>query len=303
MSEIQTAQIVQLDQGGINARILAREVKVDFRRIEAASIKIPVRFTSAEGKRFFLRWFNSLQVNLHFISVIARTRLEHADIEKIEALVRTSLDTATDTLNQSLDGAEVLFKKHGVTSHATYDVVALEIQAGVMSSLGRRFLDVLCKFDQLMPLLQTLEIHEIISAQAVDLQRAGLKREVRNVANSTRRLAMGLRRRMNASFAVDSSTEDTDMTDATNPREDSEGVALAETGAAMQRDVITERVGVDETTQGDDGPVSFAGLDETGSSATRLPTTPSYTPEELRALLGGAPLSVVLADSDRTRAI
>ena len=93
------------------------------------------------------------------------------------------------------------------------------------------------------------------------------------------------------------------MTDATNPREDSEGVELAETGAAMQRDVITERVGVDETTQGDDGPVSFAGLDETGSSATRLPTTPSYTPEELRALLGGAPLSVVLADSDRTRAI
>ena len=288
MSEIQTAQIVQLDQGGINARILAREVKVDFRRIEAASIKIPVRFTSAEGKRFFLRWFNSLQVNLHFISVIARTRLEHADIEKIEALVRTSLDTATDTLNQSLDGAEVLFKKHGVTSHATYDVVALEIQAGVMSSLGRRFLDVLCKFDQLMPLLQTLEIHEIISAQAVDLQRAGLKREIRNVANSTRRLAMGLRRRMNASLAVDSSPEDADMTDATNTREDSDGVALAETGAEMKRD---------------DGPASFAILDEPGASVSGLTMTPSYTPEELRDLLREAPREGVLEDSASTRAI
>ena len=54
------------------------------------------------------------------------------------------------------------------------------------------------KLDQLMPLLQTPEIHEVISAQAVDIQRAGLKRQVRDVANGTRNFAMGLRRRMNA---------------------------------------------------------------------------------------------------------
>lgn len=34
-----------------------------------------------------------------------------------------------------------------------------------------------------MPLLQTLEIHEVITAQAVNIQRASLKRQVRNVAN------------------------------------------------------------------------------------------------------------------------
>ena len=68
----------------------------------------------------------------------------------------------------------------------------------MLSSNGRRFLEVLGKLDQLMPLLQTLEIHEVISAQAVDIQRAGLKRQVRDVANGTRNFAMGLRRRMNA---------------------------------------------------------------------------------------------------------
>ena len=71
MSEI---QIVKVDQGGVNARILAKETKADFRRVEAASLKMPTRFTSAEGKRFFARLFNTLQLNTHFISVIARTR-------------------------------------------------------------------------------------------------------------------------------------------------------------------------------------------------------------------------------------
>jgi hypothetical protein len=49
-----------------------------------------------------------------------------------------------------------------------------------------------------MPLLQTLEIHEVITPQAVDQQRAALKRQVRNIANGARNFAVGLRRRMNA---------------------------------------------------------------------------------------------------------
>ena len=77
-------EIVKVDQGGANARILAREAKVDFRRVEAASLKIATRFSSAEGKRMFVRMFNTLQLNMHFSSVIARTRLDHDDIGRIE---------------------------------------------------------------------------------------------------------------------------------------------------------------------------------------------------------------------------
>ncbi len=191
-------QIVKMDQGGVNARILAKETKADFRRIEAASVKMPTRFTSAEGKRYFVRLFSTLQLNTHFISVIARTRLDHDDIAKVEATIRAQLDAVNENLNQAIDGAEALFKEHGITSAATYDTVPLAIEVGVMSSSGRRFLEVLGKLDQLMPLLQTLEIHEVVSAQAVDIERAGLKRQVRDVANGARNFAMGLRRRMNA---------------------------------------------------------------------------------------------------------
>ena len=195
MSEI---QIVKVDQGGVNARILAKEAKADFRRVEAASLKIPTRFTSAEGKRFFARLFNTLQLNTHFISVIARTRLDHADVAKIEDTIRAQVDAVTANLNEAIDGAEALFKAHGITSSATYDTVPLDVDVHVLSSIGRRFLEVLGKLDQLMPLLQTLEIHEVITTQAVDVQRASLKRQVRDVANGARNFAMGLRRRMNA---------------------------------------------------------------------------------------------------------
>ena len=191
-------QIVKMDEGGVNARIVAKEAKTDFRRIEAASLKMPARFTSAEGKRFFVRLFNTLQLNAHFISVIARTRLDHDDIAKVETAIRTQIEAVTENLNKAIDGAEALFKANGIGGAATYDTVPLDVQVGVLSSTGRRFLEVLGKLDQLMPLLQTLEIHEVISTQAVDIQRAGLKRQVRDVANGTRNFAMGLRRRMNA---------------------------------------------------------------------------------------------------------
>lgn len=194
MSEI---QIVKVDQGAINARILAKEAKADFRRVEAASLKILTRFTSAEGKRFFARLFNTLQLNAHFISVISRTRLDHDDVARIEDAIRVRMEAASTTLNQAIDGAEALFKAHGITCTATYDALPLEIEVHVLSSLGRRYLEVLGKLDQLMPLLQTLEIHEVLSTQEVDIQRANLKRQVRDIANGTRMLAMGLRRQMN----------------------------------------------------------------------------------------------------------
>ncbi|WP_425259058.1 DUF1845 domain-containing protein [Rubrivivax sp. RP6-9] len=191
-------EIVKVDQGGANARILAREAKVDFRRVEAASLKIATRFSSAEGKRMFVRMFNTLQLNTHFISVIARTRLDHEEIGKIETALRSRIDTATASLNEAIDGAEALCKAHGITSLASYDTVPLDLDVHVLSSISRRFLEVLVKLDQLMPLLQTLEIHEVVSAQAVDTQRAGLKRQVRDIANGARSFATGLRRRMNA---------------------------------------------------------------------------------------------------------
>lgn len=191
-------EIVKHDQGGANARILARENKADFRRVEAASVKVKVSFASAEGKRMFVRYFSTLQLSAHFISVIARTRLDHVQVAQVETVMRDQMDKASEALNKAIDGAEALFQAHGITSPATYDTVPLEIEVGILSSYGRRYLELLGKLDQLMPLLQTLEIHEVVTTNAVDIERAGLKRKVRDVANDARGLATHLRRAMNS---------------------------------------------------------------------------------------------------------
>jgi len=190
-------QIVRVDQGGINERILGREAKVDYRRVEAASLKMPACFTSAEGKRLFVRMFATLQLNAHFISVIARTRLDPDDVAQVESALRERIEGVSTSLDKAIDGAEALFKVHGITRVATYDAQPLQVEVGVLSSSGRRYLEVLGKLDQLMPMLQTLEIHEVITTREVDKQRALAKRQVRSVATVARNLASGLRRRMN----------------------------------------------------------------------------------------------------------
>jgi hypothetical protein len=200
-------QIVEMDQGEVNERILAKEVKADFRRVEQASVKLMTHFTSAEAKRLFVRFFSTLQLNTHFVSVIARTKLKHEDVERVEAVLRDRLGAATEELNKAIDDAEALFKINGITSFATYDTKPLEIEVGIISSTGRRYLEILNKFDQVMPLLQTLEIHEVITAREADIQRAGFKRSIRGVAVAARNLATGLRRRMNAMGSRDPEAE------------------------------------------------------------------------------------------------
>lgn len=190
--------IVRTDEGTVNARILAKEVKVDFRRVEAASVKMMTRFSSAEAKRQFVRYFSTLQVNAHFVSVIARTKLKPEDVARVETLLREQLVSATDELNKAIDSAEALFKANGITRIATYDTLPLEIEVGIISSSGRRYFEILNKLDQLMPMLQTLEVHEVITTSEADVQRASFKRLIRNLAVSARNMASGLRRRMNA---------------------------------------------------------------------------------------------------------
>lgn len=244
MSEM---QMVKTDRGAVNARILAKEAKADFRRVEAASLKIRTHLTSAEAKRLFVRVFHTLQLNAHFVSVIARTRLDHQDVEAVEAALRADIEGAKDKLNEDLDGAEALFKANGINSFATYDTQPLELDVGILSSSGRRYLEVFNLFDQLMPLLQTLEIHEVISTQALDRQRAVLKRQIKNIATSARRLAAGLRRRMNAmdkpeGVRVANGLEHQHHVDRTGPVSDQGSAAVNVVPAdAMEAAVDTSR--------------------------------------------------------------
>ena len=192
---------IKLDQGGINARILAKETKTDFRRVEAASRKIPAVFGSPEAKRLFVRFFNSMQLNMHFISVMARAKLSSEMIEKVESSLQDQIDKFTAKVNKAIDGAEALCKANGILSLASYDAEPLAIEAKVISKFGRRYLELMGKVDQLMPMLETLAIDEVIELRELELRKTQFKRMVRQVAGAARNFKTGLQRRMNA--AVD----------------------------------------------------------------------------------------------------
>ena len=196
--------IIRLDQGGINARILAKEAKADFRRVESASRKMQTALYSPEVKRLFVRYFNSMQLNTYLISVIARTKLPHAIVEKVEGALKVRLEEIHTDVDQATDGAEALCKAHGITRLATYDTEPLVIEVKVISAFGRRYLELMTKVDRLMPMLETLSIDEVIEVRQLDLRKALLKRSVRQVAGAARNLASGLRRRMNVVPAEDS---------------------------------------------------------------------------------------------------
>lgn len=204
---------VRLDEGAVNQRILAREAVGDYRRVEQASLKQIVSLKSPEAKRVFARYFHSLQLNAHFISDIARIRLATEDVEKVEEAIRSNLARAKDELVSAIEGASLLFQNEGITSEATYDTMPLDQQVGVISSFGRRYIECLQQFDQLMPMLRTLEILEVITPAEIDRRRALFKRVVTKPPKSVRALADGLRRRMNeaAKQAAQQTTGSTPM--------------------------------------------------------------------------------------------
>lgn len=199
---------IRLDQGGINARILAKQTKVDFRRVESASRKIQTTFHSPEVKRLFVRYLNSMQLNIYLISVIARTKLPHVVIEKVEGALKAQLEKIHAEVNEAIDSAESVCKIHGITRLATYDTEPLAIEVKVISSFGRRYLELMTKVDQLMPMLETLAIDEVIEVAQLDLQKALAKKSVRQVAGAARNFAGGLRQRMNAMAEGDTTQPD-----------------------------------------------------------------------------------------------
>lgn len=187
-----------MDKGDANRRILSKEQnRADFRRVEGATVKRKTLLRSAEGKRIYARCFYSFQANVYFISTLGRTKLPHESVEQVEQSIRERLEVATKELNQAIDGAELLFKRNGIEGAATYDTVPLEAEVAITSSLGRRYLELIHKLDQLMPLLQTLEIEEVINESQVEHQRSKSKRVVMAIASTARNLGAGIRRRMN----------------------------------------------------------------------------------------------------------
>jgi hypothetical protein len=186
------------DNGKLNERILVRAAKRDYlARVEAPRKRVPTMLTSPEAKRLFARFFDSMQLHTNFVSNIARSRLRNEEVEQVEAMIEQTIDKGLGEIDKALDDAEALCKANHISEFAEYDQDPLNNKVGVISSLSRKYLDLIVRFDQLMPMLATLEIDSVIKKKDLDTRVAGYKKVVKRVAYSARELASGLRKRMN----------------------------------------------------------------------------------------------------------
>lgn len=226
--------IVKEDHGEMNNRLLSREVLANFSRVESATRKISTPLASPEGKRLFLRYFMQTQLNIHYISVIARLALPSQDIEKIEAQLLEAIAKASRDTDLAIVDAEKRCGQNGILTLATYDIEPLTIEARVASQLGRRLLELIVKIDQLMPMLETLCIDDVISNTEMVAIKSVHKHSIRRISGTTRNLRAGLHKRINQLEVQAKSVGRTNARSVVAPASDVDGIAAVE----------TERVGV-----------------------------------------------------------
>ena len=193
-----THLIVTRDYGETNRKLLAKEAAADLTRVESASRKVNISLASPEGKRLYLRCFYVSQANFHFISVFARMKLPAEDVDQVEQELRTMLDARIVLANQRIVAFEKLCHQHGIHELASYDIEPLALEAKVFSMFGRRLLELISKVDQLMPMLETLCIDEVLSTSQLITEKSQIKKTVRAVTATTRALSLGLLKRINA---------------------------------------------------------------------------------------------------------
>jgi hypothetical protein len=143
---------------------------------------------SIEAQRTFIRRFDLMQVNLHHVLVHGGSRAPRSSVSETEERIRSQLEKSAGILNNAAARAERRLRDAGITSLDNDHLTPLEQQVKVFSSYGKRYLQLIGTFDQVMLMLEATVRHGLMGAEEMDKQKALLKTELRHVANLVRDL-------------------------------------------------------------------------------------------------------------------
>ena len=187
--------VIRQDRGEMNQKLLQRQALASLAPVESAGRIVKMSFSSPEGKRLFLRYFDITQLHMHYISKIARLSLPDADIEQVEKQVLELVEEKIDSIDKEMVRVEQELQKNNIDSLATYVIEPLTLEVRMLGKIGRRLLELIGKVDQLMPMLETLAIDELISESQLSIKKNLFKRMVRSVGGIVRTLKIGLQRK------------------------------------------------------------------------------------------------------------
>ena len=186
MTDTQPARTIPNNAGDINERLMRRFGMTDLGRIESAHRSIKIDLYSPEAKRSFMRMFHPMQINVHFITSIARMGLPSDMVEKAESDLRVMLDTVTATMDKGIARIEKKLQQNGIRELAKYHLPPVSQDVPVFSGLGRRYLDLIARFDHLMLMVETLAWDEAINNTEATLLKTEFKKPIRSVAQAAR---------------------------------------------------------------------------------------------------------------------
>jgi hypothetical protein len=187
--------VIRQDHGEMNQKLLQRQALASLAPVESAGRIVKMSLSSPEGKRLFLRYFDITQLHMHYISKIARLSLPDADIEQVEKQVLELVEEKIDSIDKEMVRVEQELHKNNIDSLATYVIEPLTLEVRMLGKIGRRLLELIAKVDQLMPMLETLAIDELISESQLGIKKNLFKRMVRSVGGIVRTLKIGLQRK------------------------------------------------------------------------------------------------------------
>lgn len=187
--------VIRQDHGEMNQKLLQRQALESLAPVESAGRIVKMSLSSPEGKRLFLRYFDITQLHMHYISKIARLSLPDADIEQVEKQVLELVEEKIDSIDKEMVRVEQELHKNNIDSLATYVIEPLTLEVRMLGKIGRRLLELIGKVDQLMPMLETLAIDELISESQLSIKKNLFKRMVRSVGGIVRTLKIGLQRK------------------------------------------------------------------------------------------------------------
>ena len=189
------ASVTRQDRNAINHKLLHRLSAAPLASVESAGRIVKMHLSSPEGKRLFLRFFDITQLHMHYVSKIARLSLPDAEVEAVEQQVLDLIVEKTQVVDQEMVRVEQQLRSHHIDSLATYAIEPLVLDARVLGKIGRRLLELIGKVDQLMPMLETMAIDELISESQLNIKKSVFKKTVRSVAGVVRTLKSGLQKK------------------------------------------------------------------------------------------------------------
>lgn len=195
--------VIRQDHGEMNQKLLQRQALASLAPVESAGRIVKMSLSSPEGKRLFLRYFDITQLHMHYISKIARLSLPDADIEQVEKQVLELVEEKIDSIDKEMVRVEQELHKKNIDSLATYVIEPLTLEVRMLGKIGRRLLELIAKVDQLMPMLETLAIDELISESQLSIKKNLFKRMVRSVGGIVRTLKIGLQKKSAALANID----------------------------------------------------------------------------------------------------